>query len=192
MSLTDLQKTKASKIIGIDASTKSLAFCVFYNRKPIKWGKIYFEGADVYERIKDAHPKVLALAKEFDADFVCLEGAILANNKNVKVTIDLSLMYGAILSVLLRGRAKVVQVTPMTWQNFIGNKSFSAAETLALKKEFPGKSTSWYTNKKRELRKQRTMDYFNAKWPQMNLTDNDVGDAAGIAYHSYYDLTRRK
>jgi hypothetical protein len=36
------------------------------------------------------------------------------------------------------------------------------------------------------------MDFFNKKWPHMNLTDNDVGDACGIAYHSYYDLTRRK
>lgn len=192
MSLVGLQKTKASKIIGIDASTKSLAFCVFYNRKPVKWGKILFEGSDVYERIKDAHPKVAALAAEFDADFVCLEGAILANNKNVKVTIDLSLMYGSILSVLLAGRAKVVQVTPMVWQNFIGNKAFTPVETANMKKDFPGKSTSWYSNKKREIRKQRTMDFFNAKWPHMNLTDNDVGDAAGIAYHSYYDLTRRK
>jgi hypothetical protein len=146
----------------------------------------------VYERIRDAHPKVRALADEFDADFVCLEGAILANNKNVKVTIDLSLMYGAILSVLLEGRAKVVQVTPTVWQNFIGNKVFSQVETAKMKADFPGKSASWYTNKKREIRKQRTMDFFNAKWPHMNLTDNDVGDAAGIAYHSYYELTRRK
>jgi Holliday junction resolvasome RuvABC endonuclease subunit len=190
--LGDLSKTRASRVIGIDASTKSLAFCVFYNRRPVKWGKINFEGSDVYERIRDAHPKVRALANEFDADFVCLEGAILANNRNVKVTIDLSLMYGAILSVLLEGRAKVVQVTPTVWQNFIGNKVFSAAETAKMKADFPGRSASWYTNKKREIRKQRTMDFFNAKWPHMNLTDNDVGDAAGIAYHSYYELTRRK
>jgi Holliday junction resolvasome RuvABC endonuclease subunit len=190
--LGDLSKTRASRVIGIDASTKSLAFCVFYNRRPVKWGKINFEGSDVYERIRDAHPKVRALADEFDADFVCLEGAILANNKNVKVTIDLSLMYGAILSVLLEGRAKVVQVTPTVWQNFIGNKVFSQVETAKMKADFPDKSASWYTNKKREIRKQRTMDFFNAKWPHMNLTDNDVGDAAGIAYHSYYELTRRK
>lgn len=192
MSLLDLQKTKASKIIGIDASTKSLAFCVFYNRRPIKWGKINFEGSDVYERIKDASPKIYALADEFDADFVCLEGAILANNRNVSVTIQLSLMYGAILAVLLKGRAKVVQVKPLEWQNFIGNKSFSMAEKNQLKKDFPGRSASWYSSKVREIRKQRTMDFFNKKWPHMRLTDNDVGDAAGIAYHSYYELTRRK
>lgn len=192
MNLTDLSKTRASKVIGIDASTKSLAFCVFYNRRPTKWGHIYFEGADVYERIADASPKVAALAHEFDADFVCLEGAILANNRNVKVTIDLSLMYGAILAQLLKGRAKVVQVTPMVWQNFIGNKAFSKAEKEKLRQDFPGYSAGWYSNKTREIRKQRTMDFFNKKWPHMNLTDNDVGDAAGIAYHSYYDLTRRK
>jgi Holliday junction resolvasome RuvABC endonuclease subunit len=192
VSLEGLAKHKASKVIGIDASTKSLAFCVFYNRRPIKWGKINFEGATVYERIADAHPKVRALADEFDADFVCLEGAILANNRNVQVTIDLSLMYGAILSILLRGRAKVVQVKPLEWQNFIGNKTLSAVEKAKLKKDFPDKSASWYSNKSREIRKQRTMDFINNKWPHMNITDNDVGDACGIAYHSYYELTRRK
>jgi hypothetical protein len=190
--LTDLSKTKASKVIGIDASTKSLAFCVYYNRHPVKWGKINFEGATVYERIKDASPKLYALIDQFDADFVCMEGAILANNKNVRVTIDLSLMYGAILAVLLKGRAKVVQVKPLEWQHFIGNPPLTREEKLKLKKDFPDRSVSWYGNKSREIRKQRTMDFFNKKWPHMNITDNDVGDACGIAYHSYYELTRRK
>lgn len=192
MSLINLQKTKASKIIGIDCSTYSLAFCVFYNRKPIKWGKINFVGSDVYERIADASPKIQALAQEFDADFVCMEGAILANNKNVKVTIQLSLMYGAVLAQLLKGRAKVVQVTPLEWQRFIGNPPLTREEKAQMKKDFPAKSTSWYSNKSRETRKQRTMDFINHKWPHMNITDNDVGDACGIAYHSYYELTRRK
>jgi hypothetical protein len=101
----------------------------------VKWGKINFEGADVYERIKDAHPKVRALADEFDADFVCLEGAILANNKNVKVTIDLSLMYGAILSVLLAGRAKVVQVTPMDLAELHWEQGVQPVETRKLLKK---------------------------------------------------------
>lgn len=190
--ITDLQKTKAARVMGIDCSTHSLAFCIFWNRKPVKWGKINFEGATVFERLKDASQKVQSLMGQFDCDFIAMEGAILANNKNVKVTIDLSLVYGAVLAQLLFGRAKVIHVTPLEWQRAIGNPAFTPAETKVLKAEFPGKSSSWYTSKKRSIRKQRTMDFINGKWPGMKITDDDVGDACAIAYYAYNSLTRRK
>jgi len=190
--ITDLVKTKAGRVMGIDCSTKSLAFCVFYNRKPITWGKILFEGATVFDRLKDASQKVQALRSQFDVDFIAMEGAILANNKNVRVTIDLSLVYGAVLAQLLVGKAKVIHVSPLEWQRAIGNSPFSKAEKDALKVDYPGKSTSWYTGQVRKVRKQRTMDFINGKWPDMDITDDDVGDACGIAYYAYNSLTRRK
>lgn len=179
-------------MLGIDCSTKSLAFTLFYNKRPVKWGKILFEGATVFDRIKDASQKVKALLTQFDADFIAMEGAILANNNNVRVTIDLSLVYGAVLAQLLHGRAKVIHVSPLEWQRAIGNPAFTPAETKQLKLDFPGKSASWYTNKKRSIRKQRTLDFVNGKWPVLNLTDDDVGDSCGIAYYAYTTLTRRK
>src|SRR5690349_19879877 len=91
--ITDLAKTRASRVMGIGCSTHSLAFCIFWNKKPVKWGKINFEGATVFDRLKDASQKVKALLAQFDVDFIAMEGAILASNKNVKVTIDLSLVY---------------------------------------------------------------------------------------------------
>jgi hypothetical protein len=187
----NLIKTKAHRVMGIDCSTKSLAFCVFYNKRPVKWGKILFEGATVFERLKDASQKVAALHDQFDVDFITMEGAILANNKNVRVTIDLSLVYGAVLAQLLLGRAKVIQVTPLEWQRAIGNPPISPTETKELKTDFPDKSASWYTSKKRSIRKARTMNFINKKWPVMNITDDDVGDACAIAYYTYNQLTRR-
>lgn len=189
--LSGLAKSKGSKTIGIDCSTKSLAFCVFYNRRPIKWGKILFEGNDIYARIADASRKVEALIDEFDVDFIAFEGAILANNRNVDVTIKLSMMYGAVLSELLKGRAEVITVKPLDWQRYVQNPAWTKAKKDALKLECPGKSTSWYTSEVRRRRKQITMDYFNKKWPSLNLVDDDVGDAFGLAYYSYHHLTRR-
>lgn len=190
--ITDLQKTKAARVMGIDCSTKSLAFCIFYNRRPVKWGKILFEGSTVFDRLKDASQKTQALMHEFDVQFIAMEGAILATNKNVRVTIDLSLVYGAVLAQLLFGPAKVIHVTPLEWQRAIGNPPFSPAETKQLKIDLPGKSASWYTAEKRRRRKQRTMDFINKKWPGMKITDDDVGDACAIAYYAYSSLTRRK
>jgi Holliday junction resolvasome RuvABC endonuclease subunit len=191
MSLADLRKTKASKVMGIDCSTHSLAFTIFYNRRPIQWGKINFEGADVFERLSDAAEKLRAVKDEFDVDYIAFEGAIMAKVKNPDVTIKLAMVYGACIAELMRKNVKVVTVKPLEWQSFIGNPNFKPAEKVALKSEFPGKSTSWYSSKTREIRKQRTMDYFNKKWPKMQLTDNDVGDSAGITYFGYYMLTTR-
>jgi hypothetical protein len=115
----------------------------------------------------------------------------MAKVKNPDVTIKLAMVYGACIAELMRKNVKVVTVKPLEWQSYIGNPNFKKAEKDALKVEFPGKSVSWYSTKVREIRKQRTMDFFNKKWPHMELTDNDVGDSAGIAYFAYHTLTSR-
>jgi Holliday junction resolvasome RuvABC endonuclease subunit len=189
--LGELKKAKASKVMGIDCSTHALAFTIFFNRRPIHWGKINFEGADVFERLADAADKLRAVKDEFDVDYIAFEAAIMAKVKNPDVTIKLAMVYGACIAELMRKNVKVVTVKPLEWQSYIGNPNFKMAEKNALKAEFPGKSVSWYSTKIREIRKQRTMDFFNKKWPQMELTDNDVGDSAGIAYFAYHTLTAR-
>lgn len=191
MALANLKKTKASRVMGIDCSTHSLAFTIFYNRRPVQWGKIVFEGADVFERLEDAANKLRAVKDSFNVDYIAFEGAIMAKVKNPDVTIKLAMVYGACIAELMRKNVKVVTVQPLSWQSFIGNPNFKTAEKNALKAEFPGMSASWYSTKIRAIRKQRTMDIFNKKWPEMNLEDNDVGDSAGIAYYAYHQLTTR-
>jgi Holliday junction resolvasome RuvABC endonuclease subunit len=191
MALSDLRKTKASRVMGIDCSTHSLAFCIMYNRKPIKWGKINFEGADVFERLSDAANKIRAVKDEFDVDYIAFEAAIMAKTKNPDVTIKLAMVYGACIAELMRKGVKVITVQPLTWQSYIGNPNFKKPEKEQLRLDYPGKSVVWYSGKTREIRKQRTMDFFNKKWPAMDISDNDVGDACGIAYYAYYNLTSR-
>lgn len=191
MPLSDIRKSKASKVMGIDCSTHSLAFCIMYNRKPVKWGKINFEGADVFERLSDAADKIRAVKDEFDVDYIAFEAAIMAKVKNPDVTIKLAMVYGACIAELRRKNVKVITVNPLTWQSYIGNPNFKTAEKAQLRVDFPGKSTVWYSSKTRELRKQKTMDFFNNKWPSMAIDDNDVGDACGIAYWAYHTQTTR-
>lgn len=188
MTIARLSKSQAKKVLGIDASTNSIAYCLFWNRKPIKWGKILLNGATIYDRILDAKVKVMALQTVFKADYVAIESAVFV--KSPSVAIKLAYVFGTILAELQYMGAKVVDTAPLTWQNYIGNGPLKKAEKDALKKEFPGKSPTWYSNKGRQLRKQRTMDFFNNKW-DMQLDDDDVGDACGLAYHAYHELTRR-
>lgn len=191
MGLGELRKVKASRVMGIDASTHSLAFCLFYNRRPVEWGKIHFDGNDVFERLLDARYKLQALAYKFDVDYIVFESAILAKVQNADTTIKLAMMYGVCISELMSQGTKVVTAKPLEWQSKINNPNFTKAEKDALKKERPGMSATWYSNEIRNRRKQRTMDFFNAKWPHLKITDNDVGDSFGLAYYGYYQLTRR-
>lgn len=188
MGLAQLTKTKASRVMGIDASTKSIAFTIFYNRKPERWGKIEIEGTTIYEKIGDANRKIYALNKQYPVDYIVVESAVFV--KSPKVAIDLAYVFGSIIGVLVSQGVKVITVKPTEWQFHIGNKLLTKAEKEKIKSDNPGKSATWYSNTGRLLRKQRTMDYFNNKWP-MKLVDNDVGDSAGIAYFGYYQLTRR-
>ena len=59
MKLGELIKIKANRVLGIDASTNSVAFCLMENDQPLKWGKIEFEGSDIYDKILDAKIKFM-------------------------------------------------------------------------------------------------------------------------------------
>ena len=110
--------------------------------------------------------------------------------KSADAGIKIAMIVGAILSVILKPETKVVTVAPISWQSYIGNKNFTKIQKLDVEKEFPGKSAAWYKNKIREKRKQFTMDFFNDKF-KISISDNDVGDATGIAYYAYKTLTER-
>lgn len=191
MSLVNLSKVRASRVMGIDCSTHSLAFCVYYNRKPEVWGKIYFEGSDVFARMASAEQRVGAVAENFHVDYIVFESAILAKVANADTTIKLAMVYGICIAKLMKTGTKVVTCKPLEWQSFIGNPNFKPVEKAAVKKQFPNYSAGWYQQKIRSMRKQKTMDFFNKRFPLMKLNDDDVGDACGLAYYGYNKLTTR-
>ena len=188
MKLAELVKTKAYRVLGIDASTNSVAFCLMENDKPIKWGKIEFAGADIYEKIYDAKVKMNAMLNELKSDYIAVEGAILVRSPDA--VIKLSYVYGVVIAELMSTGAKVITISPSSWQAYIGNKNPTKIEKDKLKLENPGYADSWYKNKMRQIRKQRTVDYFN-KMYSLNLSDFDVADSFGIAHYSNRVLTER-
>lgn len=188
MSLQKLTKPKANKVLGIDASTASIAFCLFEDGKPTRYGKFPLVGSDIYDKIKDANKKAKIISKMVQPDYVAVESAIMV--KSPDAGIKIAMVVGAILSVILKPETGVVTVAPISWQSYIGNKNFTKAQKLEVEKEFPGKSAAWYKNKIREMRKQNTMDFFNNNF-STSITDNDAGDATGIAYYAYKTLTER-
>lgn len=189
MSLAKLHKIPATTVLGVDASTNSLAFCKWDNEKPVSYGEIVFAGADVYERILDAKRKVRAVSENglFQADFMAIEAGIVA--KSTAVGIKMAYVFGVIMGEILEDHMEVIEVHPITWQSYIGNKNFTKAEKQAVRDEFPGKSDSWYKNKIREIRKNRTLQFMHDKG--IITTSDNVADAAGIGWYALNNLMRQ-
>ena len=182
------KKVEAETVLGVDASTTSFAFCLYGKDGPIRWGEVKFKGSNVFERLAYGQRYISAMKEYLNADLVVFESAIYVQNK--KTVILLAYAFGAVISALINNGAKIEEVSPLAWQNYIGNKPLTKAEKAAIEKDFPGKSKSWYSNKNREFRKARTM-----KWAEdefgIKVDSDNVSDAIGVAYYGYkkYVLT---
>jgi Holliday junction resolvasome RuvABC endonuclease subunit len=173
------------RICSIDASTNSLAFAVFdtFTKTLISFGKINFEGKDTYEKVMDAGKKVKAFL-DYSGGFeaIVIEHTVFMNSP--KTAADLALVQGAILGAAGQSGTKIIgKVSPITWQNFIGNKKISKEEQLLIRSQIPGKSESYYKAHERMLRKERTINFVNINY-DTNIEDNDVADACGIGHWS--------
>lgn len=190
MGYADLKKRKAGRVIGIDCSTHSLAYAIFEDNKAVVCGEVVFNGSDVYERLNDARRKTQALvdAGLLVGDYVGMEAAIAG--KSGAVTIKLSYVYGAVLSVLMQNQMEVKTVYPITWQTYIGNPLIKKAEKEEMRVDHPDRKASWYQNEGRKRRKQRSLDFAKQYFTIPGNSDN-VGDAVGIAYYTSEELTRR-
>ena len=188
MTLASLKKTQANRVLGIDASTNSIAFCLMENDVPLKWGKINLAGNDIYEKIHDAKIKMASMLNELKSDYIVVEGAVFV--KSADAVIKLSYVYGVVIAELMSTGAKVITISPSSWQAYIGNKNPTKEEKSAIRLKNPGYADSWYQNQLRNMRKQRTVDYFNDKY-SLSLSDFDVADSFGIAHYSNSILTER-
>jgi len=183
MSLAKLKKT-SHKVLGVDASTNTIAFCLMDGKTPVKWGEITFTGSTVYDRILDAKRKVRAFKSELDYDFLAIEAAVMVRSANTGL--KMAYIFGAIMGELLHDGVQVKEVPPITWQSYIGNKNFNNAQKAEVRQEFPGKSDNWYKAKIREKRKQKTIDF--VKGLGVVTTNDNVADSAGIAWYAVNEL----
>jgi Holliday junction resolvasome RuvABC endonuclease subunit len=170
-------------ICAIDASTNSLAFALFDTQQKTLGvvGKINFKGNDTYEKVMDAGQKVKAFFEYYGGfEAIVIEHTVFMNSP--KTAADLALVQGAILGSAGQTGTKVIgKVSPITWQNFIGNKKISKDEKFYIKAQNPDKSDSWLKTYERNLRKERTIKFINVQYDRI-ITDNDVADACGIGH----------
>jgi hypothetical protein len=178
-----MNKTKPDKFVAIDASTNSLAFALFDSDKIQLVGKINFEGEDIYQKCIDAARKLAMFFKEpaFDGtDSLIIEHTVFMNSP--KTAADLALVQGAIIGAAgVAGITTIGRVSPITWQNYIGNKKLTKEEQFELRKNNPGKSDSWYKAYERNYRKERTVKLVSVYY-DTTTKDFDIADACGIGH----------
>jgi Holliday junction resolvasome RuvABC endonuclease subunit len=169
----------AKRVMGADVSTQSFAFSIFDDGVLVQFGEIEFYGNTVFERLADGQNKVRALKDKLQVDYVAIESAVFVQNK--KTVVLLAYSFGAIIAAMIDSGARVVEVAPMTWQNYIGNKVLTKAEKDAIIKETPGKSKSWYSNANRNFRKARTAKWVEDKFGY-EITNDNVTDAIALGW----------
>lgn len=182
------RKMQTDDVMGIDCSTKRLAFGIISGGKLKKWGIVEFEGDTIYDRIQDARIKIDALAEQFPVKYIAIEAAIMV--KSVQVAIKMAYVFGAVMASLLDKNKQVHEVAPISWQNHIGNKLLTAQEKNKIKSENPGKSKAWYTNANRLFRKDRTRQWVRSTHG-VHIESDDVCDSIGLAQFAYDKMTRR-
>lgn len=173
---------KPSTICAIDASTNNIAFAIFENNDLKKIGKINFNGATTYDKLADACRKTQAVFNLFKIEAVVIEHTVFINSP--KTAADLALVQGGILGGMsLSGVNKIKSINPIAWQTYLGNGRLTHAEKANLRVSSPEKSESWYKNKEREFRKERTIKFINTFY-DINVSDNDIADAVGIGHYA--------
>lgn len=172
-------KKEYHRVLGIDASSNSFAFSIFEDGQLIRWGEINFKGKTVFARLHDGQNKLRSLSNEFQVDLIVFESAVFVNNK--KTVVLLAYVFGALVAALMDSGADVREIPPVTWQNAIGNKRLSKDEKEAIQKAHPGKSKSWYDNKYREARKDKTRQWVYKTYGVLIESDN-ITDAIGVGH----------
>ena len=181
MKLSRISTPTPDRICSIDASTNSLAYAIYSDKKLKEFGKINFEGKDIYAKVGDAAVKTKAyFSTAMKADAIVIEHTVFMNSP--KTAADLALVQGALLgAAAMCGITIVGKVSPITWQNYIGNKKISKDEQFYIRSQNPGKSDSWYKGFERNLRKERTIKFIDINYDKV-ISDNDVADACAIGH----------
>lgn len=177
-----------TRVLGIDASTKSLAFAILEDGVLVEYGQFFFDGVNIYKRCTDAMIKTQAMLDTLQADYVVFERAVLV--RSTSVALNMAKSFGAILAVLGQTGATIVEVEPIAWQSYIGNPILRGAEknkVLAEHKEL--KTKSQISKFVREYRKNRTMDWAEKTYGVRAETD-DISDAIGLAYFGHEKLVK--
>lgn len=179
-------KPEANRVIGVDTSTKSIAYAIIEDGVLMEYDEVVFKGATLHEKIQEAAIVGRSLVAR-EPDFVMVEQAIYMNSYSV--VIKLAYFVGVILGAVGAAEIPLDDIVPINWMKYIGNPNWTKEERAAVKRDNKGKSASWVRTELRRMRKQRTQDIVNAKYGT-NISNDNIADAVGIAMYAWEVSTK--
>lgn len=185
MKFHEVTDFKAKRVMGIDPSTRSVAYCLLDGSEIAEAGDVQLPGNDLYERMQGAYNVAEDLSK-MKPEFVAIESAVYVNNR--KTVIKMAYFYGILMGLLAHNDILFNDVAPITWESWIGNPPTRRGERENFRKDNPDLSKYMIKKHFREQRKQRTMDWVKERYGYS--TDNDnIADAIAIATYGQEVLT---
>lgn len=164
--------------IAIDSSTKSVAWAHFDGKDLKAHGKFNLNDRLISYKLGAIVREFRYVYQDFPVDRLIIESPFYGNN--VKTVVNLAMIQGCLIGTAKYcGVQETASVPPIAWQKAIGNEPLTKEEKSVIMDRYPGKSTSYLTNKYREVRKERTISYVNDRF-QLRIEDDDIADAIGI------------
>jgi Holliday junction resolvasome RuvABC endonuclease subunit len=186
MKLKDMLENKKSytSIMGVDMSSKTIAYSVFKKDKVWKLnqrGKIEISGESTFEKCGDIIEKFSGLLKILKPELIIFESSSYVNNNAVMK--QLSMVFGAASGCAARYGIEVIDIPPVTWQSFIGNPPNSKKYKEKFLHDNPEVTQSKAKVMMREQRKNRTIDFV---LENMGIVaeDDDIADAICVGYYA--------
>ena len=165
-------------ILGLDTSSRSVAWALIEDDKLINYGEFYLEGIHINDRLLDCRLKTQAMINELQADYVFIEEAVKVASYSTLIV--MAKILGVIISVLKENNKNLFTVTPIAWQSWIKNPNLKTEEKKELLIKHPEIRTKSQQSKfMREYRKNRTKQWVKEKY--VVVVDNDnISDAIAI------------
>lgn len=181
MSLKSIVKDlKFSRLIAIDPSSNSLAWCVLDLSSEridiISTGKIDFsKEKEMSSKLMIINNELSKVVKDFNPDKGIIEQSVYIQNFQSSRVI--SYIIGFSWGVLIRSCSEVRDVNPLVWKNKIGYKNVDKKVKTEFIKQYGEKNIQ---KRLKDERKERVKRIIEDKL-FYSTNDSDINDALGIA-----------
>lgn len=187
MSLSKLvSSVKASRIIAIDPSSHSLAWCVVDLDKKkfdiVATGKIDFKDKkEVSNKLSTIRRGLQDIWEDYSFRNACIEQSVYI--QNFQSSRIISYIIGYSWGVLDEYCDSVVDINPLIWKNRIGYKNISKDDKKRIEIQYGSKGIQKRLTQERKDRVKRIVDAFCSG----STDDDDINDAIGIAMWYYLE-----
>lgn len=171
--------TKSKRVLGVDHSTQTLAFCLSVDGVPEYWEEIDLKGENVYARLGDLRKKIEQRFDRESVDVLVIEKTVQVNSRDTVV--KMAMIAGEIISYFSAKEIKIYEVPALTWQAATAKPTLTKTEQLQLKLKNPGRTKSWYASEARKIRKQRIIDWVETKFGMR--VQSDCADSICISVY---------